>query len=74
MGTICRVYVRDLPRNLACLTNTVISIIRGLPQFQYLPEANRHFGPALRRPSTACYKHPGASSATARPSCPAPLL
>ena len=39
----CRVYVRDLPRNLACLTNTAISIIRGLPQFRYLPEANRHF-------------------------------
>ncbi len=39
----CRVYVRDLPRNLACLTNTAISIIRGLPQFRYLPQANRHF-------------------------------
>ena len=39
----CRVYVRDLPRNLACLTNTAISIIRSLPQFQYVPEANRHF-------------------------------
>ncbi len=39
----CRVYVGDLPRNLACLTNTAISIIRGLPQFRYLPEANRHF-------------------------------
>ena len=39
----CRVYVRDLPRNLACLTNTAISIIRGLPQFQYVPAANRHF-------------------------------
>ena len=39
----CRVYVRDLPRNLACLTNTAISIIRCLPQFRYVPEANRHF-------------------------------
>ena len=39
----CRVYVRDLPRNLACLTNIAISIIRGLPQFRYVPEANRHF-------------------------------
>ena len=39
----CRVYVRDLPRNLVCLTNTAISIIRSLPQFQYVPEANRHF-------------------------------
>ena len=39
----CRVYVRDLPRNLACLTNIAISIIRGLPDFRYVPEANRHF-------------------------------
>ena len=39
----CRVYVRDLPRNLACLTNTAISIIRCQPQFRYVPEANRHF-------------------------------
>ena len=29
--------------NRACLTNTAISIIRSLPQFQYAPEANRHF-------------------------------
>ena len=36
-------YVRDLPRNLASLTNTAISIIRCQPEFQYLPEANRHF-------------------------------
>ena len=39
----CRVYVRDLPRNLACLTNTAISIIRCQPQFEFVPEANRHF-------------------------------
>ena len=38
----CRVYVRDLPRNLACLTNTAISIIRCQPEFRYVPEANRH--------------------------------
>ena len=43
METSYRVYLRDLPRNLACLTNAAISIIRGLPQFQYLPEANSHF-------------------------------
>jgi len=36
-------YVRDLPGNLACLTNTAISIIRALPHFRYVPEANRHF-------------------------------
>ncbi len=39
----CRAYVRDLPRNLACLTNIAISIIRGLPHFRYVPQANRHF-------------------------------
>ena len=36
-------YVRDLPRNLACLTNTAISIIRCQTGFRYVPEANRHF-------------------------------
>ena len=39
----CHGYVRDLPRTLACLTNAAISIIRALPQFRYVPEANRHF-------------------------------
>ena len=39
----CRVYVRDLPRNLACLTNAAISIIRCQTGFRYVPEANRHF-------------------------------
>ena len=39
----CRVYVRDLPRRLACLTNTAISLIRCQPEFRYVPEANRHF-------------------------------
>ena len=39
----CRVYVRDLPRNLACLTNAAISIVRCQSEFEYLPEANRHF-------------------------------
>ena len=36
-------YVRDLPRNLACLTNTAISIIRCQTGFRYVPVANRHF-------------------------------
>ena len=39
----CRVYVRDLPRHLACLTNTAVSLIRCQPEFRYVPEANRHF-------------------------------
>ncbi len=39
----CRVYVRDLPRNLATLSNTAISIIRCRTRFRYVPVANRHF-------------------------------
>ncbi len=39
----CRVWVRDLPRNLACLTNAAISIIRCQPEFRWVPEANRHY-------------------------------
>ena len=38
----CRARVRHLPRNLACLTNAAISIIRLRSEFKYLPEANRH--------------------------------
>ena len=39
----CRVWVRDLPRNLACLTNAAISIIRCQPEFRWAPQANRHY-------------------------------
>ena len=39
----CRVWVRDLPRNLACLTNAAISIIRCQPTFRWVPVANRHY-------------------------------
>ena len=35
--------MRDLPRNLACLTSTAISIIRCQSRFRHVPEANRHF-------------------------------
>ena len=58
----CRVCGRDLPRNLACLTNTAISIVRCQPQFRYVPEANRHFAnrtdealaPLLSPPGKTC--------------------
>ncbi len=40
----CRVWVRELPHNLACLTNAAISIIRCQTEFAYVPEANRHYG------------------------------
>ena len=36
-------HVRDLPRNLAHLTNTAISIVHCQTGFRYVPEANRHF-------------------------------
>ena len=39
----CRAYVRHLPRNLACLTNVAIAIVRCDGRFRYLPEANRHY-------------------------------
>ena len=39
----CRAYVRHLPRNLACLTNAAIAIVRTNGRFRYLPEANRHY-------------------------------
>ncbi len=39
----CRAYVRHLPRNLACLTNAAIAIVRCQGRFRYLPEANRHY-------------------------------
>ena len=39
----CRAWVRHLPRNLACLTNVAIAIVRTHGRFRYLPEANRHY-------------------------------
>ena len=39
----CRVHVRHLPRNLACLTNAAIALVRCGGRFRYLPEANRHY-------------------------------
>ncbi len=39
----CRAYVRHLPRNLACLANAAIAIVRFNRRFRYLPEANRHY-------------------------------
>ncbi len=39
----CRVWVRQLPRNLACLSNAAISIIRCQTEFAYVPQAHRHF-------------------------------
>ena len=35
--------MRHLPRNLACLTNAPIAIVRCNRRFRYRPEANRHY-------------------------------
>ena len=35
--------VLAVPRNLACLTNVAIAIVRCSGRFRYLPEANRHY-------------------------------
>ena len=39
----CRVHTGHLPRNLACLTNLAISIVRLEGRFDYLPQAHRHY-------------------------------
>ena len=39
----CRVHTGHLPRNLACLTNVAISIVRLKGRFDYLPQAHRHY-------------------------------
>ena len=39
----CRAHVGHLPRNLACLTNAALSIVRHEGRFEYLPPANRHY-------------------------------
>ena len=46
----CRVRCAHLPRNLACLTNLAISIVRLQGRFDYLPQAHRHYA---RRPHDA---------------------
>ncbi len=38
----CRARVGNLPRNLACLSNAAISIVRHGRRFEHLPPANRH--------------------------------
>ena len=39
----CRVHTGHLPRNLACLANVAISIVRLKGRFDYLPQAHRHY-------------------------------
>lgn len=42
----CRAHVGNLPRNLACLTNAAVSIVRREGRFEHLPPANRHYAAA----------------------------
>ena len=46
----CRARSAHLPRNLACLTNLAITIVRLKGRFEYLPQAHRHYA---RRPHDA---------------------
>ena len=39
----CRAHVKNMPQNLAYLSNIAISIIRCQAKFEYIPESNRHF-------------------------------
>ena len=45
-----RVRTGHLPRNLACLNNLAISIVRIQGRFEFLPQAHRHYA---RRPQDA---------------------
>ena len=49
----CRAYVRYLPRNLACLTNAAIAIVRCQGTFRYLPQGQ----PALSRAGEGGPRH-----------------
>ena len=40
--------VRHLPRNLACLTNAAIAIVRCKGRLRYVPEANRHYAARIQ--------------------------
>ena len=46
----CRARTAHLPRNLACLTNLAISLVRIQRRFDFLPQAHRHYA---RRPHDA---------------------
>ena len=46
----CRVRTGHLPRNLACLNNLAISIVRIQGRFEFIPQAHRYYA---RRPQDA---------------------
>ena len=59
----CRASVRNLPRNLAALSNAAISIVRMRGEFKYIPPANRH----CRTPAGRPRRHPGRRTALSGP-------
>ena len=56
----CRAHVRNLPRNLSCLTNAAIAIVRCDGRFSYMPEANRHYAARAQEAHEAIMVPPGA--------------
>lgn len=70
----CRVNVRDLPRNLACLTNTASSIVRCQSDFQYIQEANRLVPARPQKAPDLLLNPPALESAPACLRCAQPLL
>ncbi len=55
----CRAHVRHLPRNLSCLTNAAIAIVRCNGRFSYMPEANRHYAARAQDALDAILVPPG---------------
>ncbi len=56
----CRAHVRHMPRNLSCLTNAAIAIVRCDGRFSYMPEANRHDAARAQEAIDAILIPPGA--------------
>ena len=54
----CRVRARHTPRNLTCVSNMAIAIIRLDARFEYIPPANRHFASRGQEALDAIMKPP----------------
>ena len=63
-----RVRNGKLPRNLACLSNAAISIVRLRGRFRHQPQAHRHLSPPGRtRPCAKCSAPPDPKTPTQSP-------
>ena len=56
----CRAHVRHLPRNLSCLTNAAIAIVRCGRRFSCMPEASRHYAARAQEALDLIQDPPGA--------------